>query len=83
MTDRDSLIEKFDYLQNVYMEDDDYDYYNEFLVDRLLADKDIILPDNEAIVFVQDNWLMLNIESEHLGEAIKQCVKYLTQNAKE
>ena len=81
MTDRDRLIEKFDYLQNVYMEDDDYDYYNEFLVDRLLADKDIILPDNEAIMFVKDNWLMLNIENELLGEAIKQCVKYLTKGA--
>ena len=26
------------------MEDDDYDYFNEFLADRLLEDKDVIVP---------------------------------------
>ena len=44
MTDRERLKEKIDYLQKVFMEDDDYDYFNEFLADRLLADKDIIVP---------------------------------------
>lgn len=41
------------------------------------------LPCGETIMYVKDNWLMLNAESEHLGEAIKRCVDYLTQNAKE
>ena len=44
MTDRDRLIDKIDYLQKVFMEDDDYDHLSEFLADRLLADKDIIVP---------------------------------------
>ena len=44
MSDRDRLIEKIEYLQKVFMEDDDYDYFHEFLADRLLADKDIIVP---------------------------------------
>jgi hypothetical protein len=44
MTNRDRLKEKIDYLQKVFMEDDDYDYFNEFLADRLLADKEIIVP---------------------------------------
>lgn len=48
MTDRDRLIEKIDYLQKVFMEDDDYDYFHEFLADRLLADKDIIVPPCKA-----------------------------------
>ena len=44
MTDRDRLKNKIDYLQKVFMEDDDYDHLSEFLADRLLADKDIIVP---------------------------------------
>ena len=40
-------------------------------------------PDDDAIIFVKDNWLMLNIESKHLGEAIKRSVEYLIKNAKE
>lgn len=39
--------------------------------------------DDEAIIFVKDKWLMLNMESEHLGEAIKRSVDYLIKNAKE
>ena len=41
------------------------------------------LPNDEPIIFVKDNWLMLNMESEHLGEAIKRSVDYLTKNARE
>ena len=41
------------------------------------------LPNDEMIIYTNDNWLMLNMESEHLGEAIKRCVDYLTQNAQE
>ena len=37
----------------------------------------------ETIMYVKDNWLMLNMESEHLGEAIKRCVDYLTKNARD
>ena len=37
---------------------------------------------NDAVLFVKDNWFMLNIESEYLGNAIKNCVNYLTKNAK-
>ena len=44
MTDRERLKNKIDYLQKVFMEDDDYDYFNEFLADRLLEDKDVIVP---------------------------------------
>lgn len=40
------------------------------------------LPNDEPIIFVKDNWLMLNIESEYLGEAIKRSVDYLTKNAR-
>jgi hypothetical protein len=39
------------------------------------------VPDDKNIIFVKDNWLMLNMESEHLGEAIKASVDYLTKNA--
>ncbi len=41
------------------------------------------VPNDDAIIFVKDNWLMLNFESEHLGEAIKRSVDYLIKNAKE
>ena len=44
MTDRERLKNKIDYLQKVFMEDNDYDYFNEFLADRLLEDKDVIVP---------------------------------------
>ena len=40
------------------------------------------LPCGETIMYVKDNWLMLNLESEHLGEAIKRSVDYLTKNAR-
>ena len=41
------------------------------------------VPDDQNIIFVKDNWLMLNVESEYLGKAIKHCVDYLTKDAKE
>lgn len=41
----------------------------------------IELPDN-TIIFVNDNWLVLNMESENLGKAIKMCVDYLTKDLK-
>ena len=41
------------------------------------------VPDDQNIIFVKDNWLMLNFESEHLGEAIKRSVEYLIKDAKE
>ena len=41
------------------------------------------LPCEETIMYVKDNWLMLNMESEHLGEAIKRSVDYLTKNARD
>lgn len=40
-------------------------------------------PNDDAIIFIKDNWLMLNFESEHLSEAIKRCVEYLIKDAKE
>lgn len=40
------------------------------------------LPNDEMIMYVKDKWLMLNMESEHLGEAIKRSVDYLTKNAR-
>lgn len=41
------------------------------------------LPCDEFIMFVKDNWFMLNVEHEDLGKAIKVCVDYLTKNARE
>ena len=41
------------------------------------------LPNDEFIMFVKDNWFMLNVEHEDLGKAIKACVDYLTKNAQE
>ena len=43
---------------------------------------DIIEPHNNAIIFVKDKWLMLNMESQDLGKAIKTCIDYLTKNAR-
>lgn len=40
------------------------------------------LPDDESIIYTKGKWLMLNMESEHLGEAIKRSVDYLTKNAR-
>ena len=33
------------------------------------------IPDN-SIMYVQDKWLVLNTESEYLGEAIKRVIEY-------
>lgn len=48
-----------------------------------ITDDNAIRPDNNAIIFVKNNWLMLNMESQDLGKAIKSCVDYLIKNAKE
>lgn len=36
----------------------------------------------DAIIFTKDKWLVINMESKDLGDAIKGCVDYLTKNAR-
>lgn len=56
----------------------------EKLCDRFKPKSRIVeLPCDETIIYVKDNWLMLNMESERLGEAIKRSIDYLTKGAKE
>lgn len=35
------------------------------------------IPD-DMIIFTKDKWLVINMESEDLGKAIKTCMNYLT-----
>ena len=35
------------------------------------------IPD-DVIMFTKDKWLVINMESEDLGKAIKSCMEYLT-----
>ena len=86
MTDRERLIELLKGAETNVNETLSYalslDEWLGIYADHLLANG-VIVPPDDAIMYVKDNWLMLNVESKHLGEAINQCVKYLTKNAKE
>lgn len=39
------------------------------------------IPDTD-IIYTKDKWLVLNMESEDLGAAIKYTIDYCTKNAK-
>ena len=39
------------------------------------------IPDID-IIYTKDKWLVLNMESEHLGKAIKSIIDYCTKNAR-
>lgn len=77
---RDRLIELIQNSKCV----ETWDYYNdnpmkpcpiERLADYLLENGVIVLP-KKAIVSLSGNWLMLNMESNQLGEAIKRIIYY-------
>lgn len=36
----------------------------------------------EMAIYTKDNWLVLNMESQDLGKAIKTCIEYLIKNAR-
>lgn len=60
------------------------------LINRLEAEKEVLQAhiqkllyfEDDTIIGVKDKWLVINMESEKLGEAIKSCVDYLTKNAR-
>jgi hypothetical protein len=43
---------------------------------------DVVELTDETIMYTKDKWLVINIESERLGEAIKHCLDCLTEDAR-
>ena len=85
MTNRDRLIELLKVCLNYEnIETDDgyvgFDVRYENIADYLLANG-VIFPQVDAIMFFTDKWLMLNIESPQLGEAINAIVKLMIANS--
>ena len=43
---------------------------------------DLVELNDGLIIYTQDKWLVINMESDKLGKAIKTCMEYLTKDAK-
>ena len=50
--------------------------------EELNAEVEVLKIPCGTIIYTKDKWLVLNMESQDLGRAIKSCVEYLTKNEK-
>ena len=50
--------------------------------DQFKNKADVFELTDETIMYTKDKWLVINIESERLGEAIKHCLDCLTKDAR-